>query len=141
MSRTAAVGAIVGSLLVGGSVSSGEPAVQRSAPDEGRALFLTYCSSCHGRDGRGDGPVAPSLKVPPQDLTKFAQRNGGSFPLDLTRRIVDGRDPRARTHGPVGMPVWGDAFVKREGLSEGEARSRIEAIVRYLDSIQERSGQ
>jgi hypothetical protein len=85
--------------------------------------------------------VAPSLKVPPQDLTKFAQRNGGSFPADLTRRIVDGRDARARTHGPVGMPVWGDAFVRREGMSEAEAKARIDAIVRYLDSIQERSGQ
>jgi len=141
MFRSVASLAIVASVLAGSPAATGARAPQRSAPDEGRTLFLTYCSSCHGRDGRGNGPVAPSLKVPPQDLTKFAQRNGGSFPADLTRRIVDGRDARARTHGPVGMPVWGDAFVRREGMSEAEARARIDAIVRYLDSIQERSGQ
>jgi hypothetical protein len=33
-----------------------------------------------------------------------------------------------------------DDSTKREGLSEEAAGARIEAFVRYLDSIQERSG-
>jgi len=76
----------------------------------------------------------------PEDLTQFARQNGGSFPAEQTRRIIDGRDARMRAHGPVGMPVWGDGFIRREGLSEAQARARIEAIVRYLEAIQERSG-
>jgi putative copper export protein/mono/diheme cytochrome c family protein len=35
----------------------------------GAKLFATNCTACHGTDGRGDGPVAKSLPVPPADLT------------------------------------------------------------------------
>jgi mono/diheme cytochrome c family protein len=111
-----------------------------SRAESDRMLFVAYCASCHGRDGRGNGPVADGFRVRPQDLTQFARRNGGAFPAEATRRIIDGRDVRVRSHGASGMPVWGDAFVKREGLDERAARARIEAIVRYLESIQERSG-
>jgi cytochrome c553 len=34
----------------------------------GRDLFEFYCASCHGRDGKGSGPVAPALKTPPPHL-------------------------------------------------------------------------
>ena len=30
----------------------------------GRALFLQNCASCHGADGRGDGPMAAGLPRP-----------------------------------------------------------------------------
>jgi cytochrome c553 len=29
----------------------------------GSELFRMYCASCHGVDGRGDGPVAEALKT------------------------------------------------------------------------------
>ena len=35
----------------------------------GAKLFATNCTTCHGTGGRGDGPVAKSLPVPPADLT------------------------------------------------------------------------
>ena len=35
----------------------------------GRDLFESYCATCHGRDGKGAGPVAGALKTPPADLT------------------------------------------------------------------------
>ncbi len=35
----------------------------------GRALYATHCVACHGPGGRGDGPLARSLPVPPADLT------------------------------------------------------------------------
>ena len=38
------------------------------------------------------------------------------------------------------MPVWGDAFKWREGLPEDGIRARIDALVRYLETIQERAG-
>jgi mono/diheme cytochrome c family protein len=31
----------------------------------GAQLYSTYCASCHGPDGKGDGPVAASLEPPP----------------------------------------------------------------------------
>jgi len=35
----------------------------------GAALYPGHCASCHGADGRGDGPQAAALPVPPADLT------------------------------------------------------------------------
>jgi putative copper export protein/mono/diheme cytochrome c family protein len=35
----------------------------------GAALFPANCVSCHGAEGRGDGPDAKGLTVPPADLT------------------------------------------------------------------------
>ena len=43
---------------------SGQAVVQ-----QGEALFRTHCASCHGSEGRGDGPAAPALDGPPADLT------------------------------------------------------------------------
>jgi mono/diheme cytochrome c family protein len=104
----------------------------------GAALFRTHCASCHGTDARGAGPLTSELRRLPPSLTSFAVRNGGLFPSERVRRIIDGRDVPA--HGNVEMPVWGDAFRRtREGLSEDAVRARIEAIVKYLEAIQERA--
>ncbi|HEX3501179.1 MAG TPA: CopD family protein [Stellaceae bacterium] len=35
----------------------------------GARLYSEHCASCHGAAGRGDGPAAVGLKVPPADLT------------------------------------------------------------------------
>ena len=35
----------------------------------GAPLFAQHCASCHGAEGRGDGPAAPALADPPADLT------------------------------------------------------------------------
>jgi mono/diheme cytochrome c family protein len=113
--------------------------VRRSQPAEsGATLFRTYCAPCHGTDARGAGPMTTELRRLPPSLTSFAVRNGGVFPGERVRRIIDGRD--ISSHGTMEMPVWGDAFRRtREGLSEEAAAARIDAIARYLDSIQERA--
>ncbi|PJA29896.1 MAG: hypothetical protein CO189_01055 [candidate division Zixibacteria bacterium CG_4_9_14_3_um_filter_46_8] len=38
-------------------------------PEEGRKLFLTFCSACHGSDGKGDGEASKYLEIRPQDFT------------------------------------------------------------------------
>ena len=35
----------------------------------GATLFAANCSNCHGAGGRGDGPAAGALPIPPADLT------------------------------------------------------------------------
>lgn len=106
--------------------------------EDGRTLFLTYCSSCHGTSAHGDGPVAADLLTRPADLTQLATRTEGAFLAAMIQRMIDGRDRYIKAHGSIEMPVWGDAF-KREGLSEEAIKARIEAIVRYLRSIQQQS--
>jgi mono/diheme cytochrome c family protein len=102
----------------------------------GAGLFRTYCASCHGVGGRGDGPVAGQLRQLPPDLTTFTKRNGGVFPSERVRQIIDGRGPGA--HGDRDMPVWGDAFRVRSGLAPEAVEARIAAIVRFLQGIQAR---
>jgi putative copper export protein len=35
----------------------------------GQELYAPHCASCHGAQGRGDGPAAAGMAVPPADLT------------------------------------------------------------------------
>ena len=110
-----------------------------AAVDPGERLFRTHCASCHGADARGNGPVAGQMRLPPSDLTRLAIGNGGVFPADRLREVIDGR--HVTSHGVRDMPIWGDVFRYRGG--EGDKRSiseRIDAIVRYLAGIQERRG-
>ena len=48
----------------------------------GAYAYRTYCASCHGADGKGEGPLTENLRFRPADLTLIAKRNGGSFPVD-----------------------------------------------------------
>jgi mono/diheme cytochrome c family protein len=112
--------------------------VAPSGADAGAALFRTYCASCHGGDAHGAGPVADQLRRLPPDLTTFAMRNGGTFPSERLRGIIDGHG--VPSHGDREMPVWGDAFKRTRGnLSDEAIKARIDAIVRYLQAIQQRS--
>jgi mono/diheme cytochrome c family protein len=105
----------------------------------GRQLYERFCASCHGEAGFGDGPVAPSLKAVVPDLTRLYQRNGGRFPEERVRRIIDGREIRI-AHGTRYMPVWGQEFSAAEGgTPEAQAASAkiISKLVDYLHSIQQ----
>jgi copper transport protein len=53
----------------------------------GQTLYQTYCISCHGPQGRGDGPNAPSLPVPPADLALHAPAHTDG---ELFRFIANG---------------------------------------------------
>jgi mono/diheme cytochrome c family protein len=112
---------------------------QQKAPTfDGAALYRAHCASCHGRSGRGDGPVGEFLKVPPADLTQIANHAHGAFPSAQVSRIIDGRQ-LVRAHGDSKMPVWGDAFSQSlTHEDEATVRQKIDALVNYLRSIQER---
>lgn len=111
---------------------------QSRAPVDGAQLFKTWCASCHGLTAQGNGPLAPVMKKPVPDLTQIAGKNGGLFPAARVARVVDGRD--VVSHGDPEMPVWGTAFRStKDGYSEASARARIDALVKYLESIQKRN--
>jgi mono/diheme cytochrome c family protein len=117
------------------------PAAPVPSPVDGVAgsyAFRTHCASCHGPDGKGEGPMAANLRFQPPDLTLIAKRSGGSFPAERVRRIVDGRDP-LKGHGGSDMPIWGDAFKDADtGYDEAQAKARVQSVVDYLKKIQAR---
>lgn len=103
---------------------------------DGKALFRTYCATCHGVGAKGDGPLSKSLRTVPPDLTRLARRNGGKFDDGKVRRIIDGRAP-VKGHGGEDMPVWGDAFKRSsEGYSEKAVQARLDALVEFLRAAQ-----
>ncbi|MEQ1759682.1 MAG: cytochrome C [Vicinamibacterales bacterium] len=110
---------------------------QVSKSPSGSGTYVNYCGSCHGPLGKGNGPMASVLTVKPADLTTIATRNGGKFPSDMVFRMIDGRVP-VRGHGGQGMPVWGDQFQRIEGGTPEASRVRVEALVSYLASIQQK---
>lgn len=103
----------------------------------GSYTYQTYCATCHGANGRGDGRLAKILTVKPTDLTRIAERNGGQFPADEVRARIDGRQYVA-PHGPSDMPIWGDAFSQSEQTGGPEAvQARINELVEHLRSLQD----
>ena len=116
-----------------------QPSATNLAALSGVDMYQQLCASCHGVAGRGDGPVAPLIKVGVTDLTRIAARDGGEFPTEDVRRIIDGRNDR-RAHGPRDMPVWGWQLYDESGSADPEARARtnalIDRLVVYLQSIQ-----
>jgi mono/diheme cytochrome c family protein len=97
--------------------------------------FQAYCSPCHGRDGKGHGPVAKALKTAPPDLTTIVARNHGVFPRATIRDVIANGSPDIPAHGSRQMPVWGPAFHALDS-SDRAADLRLANIVEYLSSIQ-----
>ncbi|MFD1193783.1 c-type cytochrome [Seohaeicola saemankumensis] len=111
-----------------------------AADDAGQNEYMIACAGCHGETAKGDGPLAGLLKIATPDLTGLAARNGGTFPLESTLFMIDGRDLRP-AHGNE-MPVWGERYTASATSQRGEtpdmvARGRILSLVYYLESIQE----
>ena len=124
--------------IVAGRVSAQQD--EEEIADLGITEYELSCMPCHGVEGRGDGVDAALLPKRPADLTRIAQANGGVFPADRVANVIDGRAIVA-THGPREMPVWGDRYrrpiAEEDWDTERDARSRIDALVGYLASLQE----
>lgn len=115
----------------GSTVSS---AVQQA----GRDYYVEACASCHGMDGRGEGPVAPSLAVKPPDLTTMAARRKGKYPYEELASYIDGRKAIA-AHGSREMPVWGERFAEEYPKDPQQDRiihGKVLMLLVYLESIQ-----
>ncbi len=106
-----------------------------TTPSSGKEMFNAYCASCHGTDGKGDGPAAPALKMPTTNLTTLAAKNGGTFPAAHVAAVIQG-DAMTPAHGSKDMPVWGPIFLSIAGHSQAEVQLRIRNLTNYLESLQ-----
>ena len=91
---------------------------------EGRRLYVSYCQLCHGVDGKGDGPLAKTMKINPADLrTTVRSRSDTILTKIITgegRQTITGRN----RHNLLSeaMPEWKDVFDK----------SQVSALIAYL---------
>lgn len=131
-------------LLAAGAVALATSSGPGMAQDGemGRALYESYCASCHGPSGRGDGRMAALLVLEPTDLSLLAAANGGAFPVLAVVQQIDGR-ARSLAHGGD-MPIFGRwfegdgpdaALATRTGQTVMVARP-IADLVTYLQEIQ-----
>jgi mono/diheme cytochrome c family protein len=104
---------------------------------KGPDLFRAHCAACHGAGGKGDGPVASSLKKSPADLTVLEKNNGGKFPAESVRKYILGDEPSMSSHGSREMPVWGPIFHQIEN-DQDLGTVRLQNLIKYLEAIQQK---
>ena len=148
MTRTAARGLLiaVAATTLAFAAVTGSASPQQSTAEKPFSLlspslygvdnFHDYCSPCHGRAGRGDGPVAAALTPRPSDLTTLAKRNKGVFPRARVRDFITNGSPEIPAHGSGMMPVWGPTFRALDS-SDRSVSIRIANIVEYLSTLQQ----
>jgi mono/diheme cytochrome c family protein len=77
---------------------------------DGKGLYTSYCSACHGDKGKGDGAAAKGLPAKPADHTNGAIMN------QLSDKYLI--DVISKGGGAVGksafMPAWGSALNEKQ---------------------------
>jgi len=134
---------ILAVILAAGLLYAAGAAAQEATPDEsvlgeGKSDFEWQCSSCHGSDAKGDGPMAKMLIKPPANLTVIAKANGGVFPFWRVYRIIAGKTS-VPGHQSFQMPD----FWKRFRGDEKEwgflpPHVRVLELTHYIESLQEK---
>jgi len=112
--------------------------IQPTSPTSGPEMYATYCAACHGAKATGNGPAAQAMKIPPPDLTTLSQKNGGVFPADHVRTVLE-FGVMTPAHGSSDMPVWGDLLRTLHSTSPNTdmvVNQRIHNLTSYLKQIQ-----
>jgi len=111
--------------------------VRHTSPSSGKQMFEAYCAACHGKEGKGDGPVAAALKAPPIDLTVLARQNNGKFPSIQVAKAITG-EAGISAHGSKEMPVWGPVFMSMSHQHESQVHLRVANLTEYIKSLQQK---
>jgi mono/diheme cytochrome c family protein len=109
--------------------------IKQTSAASGKEMFTQYCAPCHGVDGKGNGPAASAMKVPPTDLTQLTRKHDGKYPANSVASVLKfGNGPGA--HGSADMPVWGPLFQSLDKFHDTGVQQRISNIVNYIETLQ-----
>lgn len=99
----------------------GASTVAAADTDEGRHLYQTYCTQCHGIEGNGKGINSTHMSVIPRAHTDRTEMSGRSD--DQLFKVV--KHGGKSINQSILMPAWGG------NLSD----EQINALVRYLRKL------
>jgi mono/diheme cytochrome c family protein len=138
-------------LALGASVAAQSPPPPKAPPAvvvvnahdfgaiEGARLYQAYCASCHGWDGKGNGPAARSMPAPVPDLTQLAATHTDT---DCFRHVLaqlqEGHRPPNEpkmSEKDLDMPNWGPIF-KSMSSDPGIGYLRLRNVSQYVTTIQ-----
>jgi mono/diheme cytochrome c family protein len=96
--------------------------------DQGRALFALHCATCHGGDGKGEGPAAIALNPKPRDLTE------GTFYIDANDNNETGEPSDLARVILVGAGAFGGSEAM-QGWSETLSVDEVRHLVTFVESL------
>ena len=88
---------------------------------EGKRLYQSYCTGCHGASGKGDGPAGKTLPVKPADHTNGRKMSQYSDEHLMTVISKGGASVGKSSQ----MPAWG-AVLKE---------AQIQEVVAYIRTL------
>ena len=97
------------------------PSAATPAPVQADALYKQYCASCHGPEGKGNGPAAAALPMKPADHANPAVM-GKISDAELFKAIKEGGQAVGKSPA---MPPWGGTLKDEQ----------IRALVAYVRSL------
>jgi len=109
--------------------------ITNTPSNSGKEMYNSYCAVCHGKDGKGGGPAATAMKVPPTDLTVLAKNNGGKYPAAHVAAVIKGQ-AMTPSHGSQDMPIWGPLFSSISQGHEATVQQRVTNLVSYIEGLQ-----
>lgn len=88
--RTRGIAALVAACLVA-ACQDDRPQQLAEEVERGRQLYAANgCGTCHGMQGRGDGPVAVTLTPPPRDFRDADAFKNGADPSSIANTLATG---------------------------------------------------
>jgi len=103
----------------------------------GQETYMSYCVTCHGTSGQGNGPLAEDLPVAPADLTRLAARNEGAFPYSDVMARIYGYPDQFHVMPEFGPILAGPTVMWRDetGAVVETPRALLD-LARYLETLQ-----
>jgi len=117
---------IIHTLLLVTTLAMSAPEIFAEPPPayEGRRLYVSYCQLCHGTEGKGDGPLAKTMKIKITDVTTTIRSRSDTILTKIItgkgRQTITGRDRHNLLSDT--MPEWKDVFTK----------SQLKSLIAYL---------
>src|SRR6266567_6168229 len=109
----------------------------RAAADAAKDSSLSHRIETQGESESRRMFFRSLLKHVVPDLTLVSQRNGGKFPYQRVKEIIEGKEPGPLAHGDREMPIWGPIFHEVES-DEDWGEVRLDAVTKHVESIQQK---